>query len=102
MIRHVVLLRFKDEASGSRRADIASSFAALADEVPMVQSLEWGVNAGPEGLDKGFTHCFVVTFATEADRDAYIPHPAHRAFVEKSQAWLADVLVVDYDPSSAR
>ena len=45
---------------------------------------------------KGFTHCFVVTFADEKGREAYLPHPAHKAFVNVLLPVLDDVLVVDY------
>ncbi len=96
MIRHVVLLRFHEQAPAERRAEVAAAFAALRTTLPLVQALEWGVNASPEGLDKGYTHCFLVSFANEADRDAYLPHPTHQAFVEQAKPWLAEVLVVDY------
>jgi quinol monooxygenase YgiN len=96
MIRHVVLLKFSEETTTERRAELAAAFAGLATQVPPVRSLEWGLNASPEQLDKGFTHCFMVTFDDEAARDAYLPHPAHLAFVRELKPCLADVLVVDY------
>jgi hypothetical protein len=96
MIRHLVLLKFSEEATPERRAELAAAFNGLAVQIPQVRSLEWGLNASPEGLDKGFTHCFLVTFDDEAARDAYLPHPAHLAFVRELKPWLADVLVVDY------
>lgn len=96
MIRHVVLFKFNEEATTERRETLSAAFAALATQIPEVRSLEWGVNASPEGLDKGFTHCFLVTFDHEAARDAYLPHPAHQAFVEQLKPYLADVLVIDY------
>ena len=45
---------------------------------------------------KGFTHCFLVTFNSAADRDAYLPHPAHKAFAGSLGPILADVFVVDF------
>lgn len=96
MIRHVVLLKFTEQATEARRLGLAEAFAGLAGAVPQVRALEWGRNASPEGLDKGFTHCFVVSFDDEAARDAYLPHPAHQAFVAELKPWMADVLVVDY------
>lgn len=96
MIRHLVLLKFSEEATTERRAELAAAFTGLAGQIPQVRSLEWGLNASPEGLDKGFTHCFLVTFDDEAARDAYLPHPAHLAFVGELKPWLADALVVDY------
>ena len=97
MIRHLVLLRFTEAANAAKRAELAADFASLASRIDVIRALEWGVNVSPEGLDKGFTHGFVVTFANAADRDAYLPHPAHQAFVERLKPWLADVLVLDYE-----
>ena len=97
MIRHLVLLRFKPETPSARQAELEAAFAGLAHAVSEVQALEWGVNSSPEGLEKGFTHCFFVTFAGAAERDAYLPHPSHQAFVEQLKPWLADVLVLDYE-----
>jgi hypothetical protein len=44
----------------------------------------------------GFTHCFFVSFATEADREVYLPHNAHKEFVSILQPHLDKVLVIDY------
>ena len=99
MIRHLVLLRFKPETSAAQQTELEQAFAGLSASIPEVSALEWGVNASPEGLDKGFTHAFFITFADAAARDAYLPHPAHHAFVEKLKPWLADVLVLDYAPA---
>ena len=96
MIRHVVLLKFKEETPAHTQATLEQSFAGLTETISFIQRLEWGVNTSAEGLNKGFTHCFLVTFEDESARDAYLPHPAHQAFVEKVHPWLADVLVVDY------
>lgn len=97
MIRHLVLLRFTEAADAAKRSELAADFASLQAQIDVIRALEWGVNVSPEGLDKGFTHGFVVSFASAADRDAYLPHPAHQAFVERLKPWLADVLVLDYE-----
>ena len=49
-----------------------------------------------QGKAQGFTHCFFLTFATIADRDAYLPHPAHKEFGATLRPHLDKVLVVDY------
>ncbi len=49
-----------------------------------------------EGKAAGFTHCFTVTFADEAGRDVYLPHPAHQAFVELIKQHRVQGLVFDY------
>ena len=95
-IRHLVLLRLTSETSEAARRAIESAFAALPAQIGGITAFEWGTNVSPEGLSKGFTHAFAVTFADAAARDAYLPHPAHLAFVEKLKPCLADVLVFDY------
>lgn len=95
-IRHVVLLRFKPEAGADAIERVALSFAALRDSIAEVQTLEWGTNNSPEGLDHGFTHCFSLGFADLAARDAYLVHPTHQAFSALAGQQLADVLVIDY------
>jgi len=46
----------------------------------------------------GFTHGFVVEFATEEDRDYYVwKDPAHQAFVKKNTPKIDDVRVIDYE-----
>lgn len=101
MIHHLVLLSFKKETSEATRIELERGFVALGKQISVVQSLEWGVNVSPEGLDKGLTHCFNLSFASAADRDAYLPHPAHLAFVERIKPCLADVLVLDYQATAA-
>jgi Stress responsive A/B Barrel Domain len=95
-IRHLVLVKFKAETAPARLQSLETAFAALASKISAVQSLEWGTNNSPEGLDKGFTHCFNLSFADEAARAAYLPHPEHLAFVEQLKPALDDVLVLDY------
>jgi len=29
----------------------------------------------PEGLEGGFTHCFLITFKIDKDRKVFLPHP---------------------------
>ena len=95
-IRHLVLLKFKADTAPAQLQAIEAAFAALASKISAVQSLEWGTNNSPEGLAKGFTHCFNLAFADEAARATYLPHPEHLAFVEQLKPALDDVLVLDY------
>ena len=96
MLRHIVLFKFKPEAGEARVAELVRDFVALAEKIDVIRAIEWGTNTSGEGLDQGFTHCFLLTFASEAERDVYLPHPAHQAFVERLGPWLERVLVVDY------
>ena len=97
LLRHVVIFKFKDEASEADVNRLNESFNALADAIPVVKDFEWGLNDSPENFHQDFTHCYLLTFASEEDRDnVYTPHPAHKAFVESLQPHLEKVFVVDY------
>jgi len=96
MLRHVVLFKFKETASPAEIKKIEEEFLALRSKIDTVADLEWGTNNSPEGLAKGYTHCFLVTFADEKGRQAYLPHAAHTAFVEILKPQLEEVLVIDY------
>jgi len=96
LLRHVVLIKFKEGTSSSDIAKVEDAFGALEDKISEIRGYEWGINNSPEGADKGFTHCFLVTFESEEDREVYLPHPDHQAFVEVLTPHLEDVLVVDY------
>lgn len=96
LLRHVVLFKFKDDTSPEDVKKVEEAFIALGDKIPLIKDFEWGTNNSPEGLNKGLTHCFFVTFESEKDRDDYLPHPAHKEFVDVLLPHLDDVTVVDY------
>jgi len=96
VLRHVVLLKFKEGATGDNIKEVEAAFTALPSKISEIQGYEWGLNNSPEGLDKGFTHCFFLTFKSEADRATYLPHPDHKAFGAVLTPYLEDVLVIDY------
>jgi len=96
MLRHVVLFKFKDDSKPADIKKVEEAFRALPTKISQVKDFEWGTNNSPENLNQGFTHCFFVTFESEKDREVYLPHPAHQAFVEVLKPHLDKVLVVDY------
>lgn len=96
MLRHVVMFQFKESSSEADVQKLVDAFRGLPSKISQIADFEYGVNNSPEGLDGGLTHCFLVTFKSEADRDAYLPHPAHKAFVEVLKPHLEKVTVIDY------
>ena len=96
-LRHVVIFKFNDDAAPEDVERLNQSFNALADSIPVIQDFEWGLNDSPENFHQDFTHCYLLTFASEEDRDSiYTPHPAHQAFVASLGPHLEKVFVVDY------
>jgi hypothetical protein len=95
--RHVVLFKFRETASRETLRSIEGAFQELAGRLPFVTGFEWGLNSSPENLNRGYTHCFIVSFRDEAGRDAYLPHPLHKAFCENYlDPNLEEVCVVDF------
>ncbi len=95
-LRHVVLFKFKDDADAAAVEKAIDAFVALPDKIPQIKEFEWGTNNSPEGLNKGLTHCFLLTFDSEEGRDIYLPHPDHKTFAAMLGDILEDVTVVDY------
>ena len=96
VLRHVVLFKFKDGTDAVKVKEIEKAFAALPGKIDTVVDFEWGTDNSPEKLADGFTHCFVVTFADEKGRAAYLPHADHKKFVTLLKPHLDKVLVIDY------
>ncbi|WP_027078586.1 Dabb family protein [Maribacter antarcticus] len=96
VLRHVVLFKFKDSTAKEDIKEVEAAFSALPSKIPQITGYEWGTNNSPEGINKGLTHCFFLTFKSEEDRAIYLPHPAHKAFGDVLGPHLDDVLVLDY------
>lgn len=96
VLRHVVSFKFKATSSPADIQKIETAFAALPGKIDAIRAFEWGTDNSPEGKAKGFTHCFLITFADEKGRDEYLPHPAHQAFVQVVGPHVEDVFVIDY------
>ena len=99
-VRHVVVFKYTPDATEDQIQTITDAFRGLQDEIPGIVGFEHGVNNSPEGKNQGFTHVYLLTFEDAAARDAYLPHPAHKAFGEtlRQVGIFEDVFVVDYVP----
>ncbi len=95
-LRHVVSFKFKDSASAADIKKVEDAFRALKTKVPGIVALEYGTNISPENLNQGFTHCFILTFKTDKERDAYLVHPDHKAFGSLLGPYLDKVFVIDF------
>ncbi len=95
-LRHVVMFKFKDGTSSQQIREIEDAFRALPGKIDAICDFEWGTDVSVENRHQGFTHCFLVTFRSEADRAEYIPHPDHKEFGKILGPHLDKVLVVDY------
>lgn len=92
----MVLFSWKADTPQQKVTEIESAFCLLQEKIPEIHAFEWGTDVSIEGLAQGMSHCLLVSFNSETDRQIYLPHPAHEEFVKLIQPHLEDVLVFDY------
>jgi len=93
-LKHIVAVSLKE---GSDVAAFCDAILSLEKScAPLVLSSSGGPNVSPEGKANGLTHTFVMDFASEADRDEYLTHPAHIKFGEEFGPMVQDVFVSDH------
>ncbi|EXJ81770.1 hypothetical protein A1O1_07835 [Capronia coronata CBS 617.96] len=120
-IVHIVLFKLKSSLSDAEKKEFCDDMLSLkgtcmhpASNKPYIVSSSGGVDNSPEGaqvglflssmgphhnhMQGGFTHGFVVEFASKEDRDYYVSQdPAHQAFVKKNSLRFEDARVLDYE-----
>ncbi|GGZ85515.1 Dabb family protein [Algibacter mikhailovii] len=96
VIKHIVHLKYKEDASEEQINAAVNAFIDLKNKIPTVADFEWGLNDSTEGHTKGLTHTFVITFNDEHAREVYLFHEAHIALLNNYAAFFADAVVMDY------
>ena len=94
MIQHIVLFRWKTEATAQQIAAGMEGLRALKDSIPGITALACGADFS--GRAQGYTHALVIRFADRVSFDAYGPHPAHRAVIESHLKPILEA-VIDSD-----
>lgn len=98
--KHIVLLKFSPQTSREEIAEIFESLDELQHKIPGIVDICSGPYDSPEGLHKGFTHAFIVTFAEVEVRDAYLENADHEVvkqlIVKQLAGGLADVIAFDF------
>ncbi len=99
MIRHVVMWTLFESADGHDRAANAvrakEKLLALKDKVPVVRSLEVGVDVLRS--ERSYDLCLLASFETLADLAAYDDHPAHREVAEFMKKVREKAVSVDFE-----
>ena len=95
-LRHVVLFKFKEGTTAKQVKAVEDGFRALPKKIDTISGFEWGTDVSVENLADGFTHCFLVTFRTQAGLKTYLPHEAHQSFVKMLKPHLEKAMVFDY------
>lgn len=77
MIHHLVLLKIKKSTPAGEIDRIFQLIGTMKMHIPGLLSYSHGAYSSPEGLNKGFTHGFSMTFDNAQSRDTYLYHPEH-------------------------
>ncbi|MGL4884672.1 MAG: Dabb family protein [Waterburya sp.] len=96
-IQHVALLQFKPEVTPEKIKYLFDRLAELQQLITGIIHFSGGKYSSHEGLNKEYTHGFVMTFASVDARDAYLPHPEHEKFKEEIFPCLEDFVIFDYE-----
>ncbi|MFM7264272.1 MAG: Dabb family protein [Cyanobium sp.] len=100
MLHHVVLFRFRSDLPEGAVDAVFAELRSLPQAIGGIRSFQGGAYHSWEGLSQGFTHGFTMVFEDGPARDAYLPHPAHQAVVERLvpmlEGGLAGVVAFDF------
>jgi hypothetical protein len=100
-VQRVTLLRFKHSTSRETIADVFGLLDSIEDRVPGVLEMSAGAYSSPEGLNHGFTHISVITFANAEVRDAFLADPGYSRFLAsvtpELTGGLDGLVVFDYE-----
>ena len=95
-IHHIVLLQFA-AGKAHRMADLTIALENLRRQLPGFLSLSGGPYSSPEGLNQGYTHGFLMTFANATARNEYLAHPDHEKVKQTFLPDLAGVVAFDFE-----
>ncbi|MBC6997090.1 Dabb family protein [Cytophaga sp. FL35] len=94
-LRHIVNLKYKEEATPKQVEAAVQTFLDLEKTIPEIVSIEWGENDSTEGHSEGFTHTFILTFNDDHGREKYLFHKTHLDLVKKVGPIIDGVFVMD-------
>ena len=102
MIRHIVLLRFRDDVTREQKQGVFDALSDLQGHLQGVRGFFAGPNVSVETeLIRGFKDAFWIDFDDAAARDAYLEDAQHKAvgarIVEHTEGGIDGVVVVDLE-----
>ena len=99
MIRHIVLLRWSENATEESKVSTLRALHGLAAEVPTVKDLKAGTDFAGRG---NFDLALTIDFDSRDDLMAYLEHPAHRHVVATNiKETVAQSEILDFEHPGA-
>jgi hypothetical protein len=94
MVTHVVLFKLTDPAESVRRR-ARDVLLDMQHELPMLRSVEVGLNAGDD--PRAFDVSLITRFDSMRDLEAYRVHPHHQEVIAHMKSVTSQSVVVDYE-----
>jgi hypothetical protein len=94
MLKHVVFLKFKPEASESDIEDIEKGLASLPSRIPEIKRYEFGRDILRS--DRSYDFALISEFEDQEAMGRYQIHPYHFAVLNKIRAICEDIVSVDF------
>ncbi|MBK8946308.1 MAG: Dabb family protein [Ignavibacteriae bacterium] len=96
LIRHLLLIKFKQSAKFSELEEIMVLFESLTNKIEGILSVECGVNDNPDNKNKVYTHLVMITFENDEYRRNYLMHPEHVELKKIFKPLVEELIVFDY------
>ncbi len=95
-VQRIVCFKFKEGTSEEAIEQHMEDFAAMQPAIPQIIEYRGGrTKPGDNNRPPDFDTMHYVTYASMEDIDEYLPHPAHRHFIERNREIWANVLVLN-------
>ena len=96
-VKYISLLKFKEGTSEEQIQTIFDTILDITESIPGIEDYVSGPNASPEGLNQGYSHALVMTFADATARDAYLAHADHQRVKALVEPVVDSLVVVDFE-----
>lgn len=96
-VKHYGCFQFKAHITETRIAECFQAMAGMVGRIPGLLDFHFGPYDSAEGLNDGYTHGFIMTFASPQARDEYLPHPIHEEVKALVVPCLERVVVFDFN-----
>ena len=94
MVKHIVMLDFKDENKKENLEKVKAMLEALVQTVPTLITMEVGINFSDE--ERAMDLSLYSTFENKAGLEAYAIHPAHLEVITFIKTVATGSKVSDY------
>jgi hypothetical protein len=96
-VKHIGLLKFKEGTSSDQIDGIFNDLLDLSEALPGIEDYVAGPNCSGQGLERGYTHGFIMTFADQAALNAAVTHPEQQRVNGVIEPQLDSMLVFDFE-----